>query len=72
VHVTDKRKDHPLRPNLAEAEVRLQSALEDVCVESDVPRRNTDELIRMEEALVDASEAAKRAISIRRKIRADA
>ena len=60
-----------MTPALAETEQKLQSALEDVCDEPVVESKDTGELIRIEEGLAVASEAAKRAISLRRRIRAD-
>jgi hypothetical protein len=70
--VSDRPEDHPLRPALADTELQLQSALEEVCVDVDIAKRNTDELIRIEETLAVAAESAKQAISLRRRIRADA
>jgi hypothetical protein len=69
--VSDHEDDHPLRPTLADTELQLQSALDEVCEETEVEDVDTGELIRMEEALAIASDAAKRAISLRKKIRAD-
>ena len=63
--------DHPLRPTLAATELQLQSALEEVCEDVSIPEANTGELIRIEETLAAASDAAKRAISLRRRIGAD-
>jgi hypothetical protein len=60
-----------LRPALRSTEADLQSALEEVCENPTVSGRTTDELIRMEESLSIASDAAKQAISIRKKIRSD-
>ena len=67
----DHDEDHPLRPTLAQTELQLQSALEEVCEDMDVGQTATDELIRIEETLAIASEAAKQAISIRQRIDAD-
>lgn len=69
--MSDKKKDHPLGPRLSDAEKQLQSSLEEVCEDTDVPKRDTDELIRIEETLSAASETAKQAISLRRRIRSD-
>lgn len=69
--MSDDEQHHPLRPALAATELKLQSALEEVCDETVVQNTDTDELIRIEEALADASEVAKRAISLRRRIGAD-
>jgi hypothetical protein len=69
--VSDRQDDHPLRPTLAATELQLQEALEDVCDEVVVENTETDELIRIEETLAIASDAAKKAISIRQRIDAD-
>jgi hypothetical protein len=63
--------DHPLGPSLAATELQLQSALEEVCEDTDIRRTETHELIRIEETLAAASDAAKQAISLRRRINAD-
>lgn len=68
--MADKAR-HPLKPALKESELQLQSALEEVCEDTSVQKTDTDELIRIEETLAVASEAAKRAISLRRRIRTD-
>ena len=69
--VSDEKENHPLRESLAHNELQLQDALEEVCENTVVEKSTTDELIRIEEALSIASEAAKQAISIRRRIRRD-
>jgi hypothetical protein len=61
-------KSEALRPELDEAQKRLESALEEAC-SADVSRANTGELIRIEEVLAIANEAAKQAISVRRRLR---
>jgi hypothetical protein len=61
----------PLRPQLERIEGRLQDSLEEVCDAPPVGQVNTGELIKMEESLAIAVEAAKEAVSIRRKLRAD-
>ena len=66
-----REDDHPLRPTLAATELQLQEALEEVCDETVVQNTETDELIRIEETLAMASDAAKKAISIRQRIDAD-
>ena len=64
--------DHPLRPHLQQTELQLQEALEEVCEdEREIQKRQTDELIRIEETLAIASDAAKRAISLRKRIGVD-
>jgi hypothetical protein len=69
--VSDHENDHPLRPNLAHTELQLQSALEEVCDDPQIQQSSTDELIRIEETLAIASEAAKHAISLRQRIDSD-
>ena len=69
--MSDHDENHPLTPALAATEQQLQSALEEVCDEPVVETTNTGELIRIEEGLAVASEAAKKAISLRRRISAD-
>src|SRR5689334_2877227 len=58
----------PLQPTLERAESRLKSALEEAC-QTDVERVDTGELIRVEEVLAIANEAAKEAVSVRRRMR---
>lgn len=61
----------PLRPQLAKAEQQLDKTLAEVCETPTVSRLDTGELIRVEENLALATEAAKEAVSIRRKMSAD-
>ena len=56
-----------LRPRLDEAQKTLESALEEAC-SADVRDADTGELIRIEEVLAIANEAAKEAISVRRRL----
>ena len=58
--------DEPLAAELRRAEKTLESTLQEACG-ADVRRADTGELIKVEEMLSIASDAAKRAISIRRK-----
>jgi len=60
-----------LRPQLEKAEQQLDRTLEEVCETPDAARLDTGQLIRVEESLALATEAAKEAVSLRRKIRAD-
>jgi hypothetical protein len=60
----------PLELELQEVTETLQSALADACA-SDITGANTGELIRVEEVLAIANEAAKKAVSIRRRRRRD-
>ena len=62
---------HPLQPKLEQLEVRLESTLEEVCEDISISEAETSELIRIEEALAYASEVAKQAISLRRRIDRD-
>jgi hypothetical protein len=61
----------PLRPQLQNAERQLDQTLAEVCETPVASRLNTGELIRVEETLAMAAEAAKEAVSLRRKMRAD-
>jgi hypothetical protein len=61
----------PLAPELQQAEGELESVLEEACATEPASNADTGELIRVDELLEAASEAAKRAISIRRRRRAD-
>ena len=69
--MADYDPTHPLQPNLEQLEVRLESTLEEVCDDISISDAETSELIRIEEALAYASEVAKQAISLRRRIDAD-
>jgi hypothetical protein len=62
----------PLRPDLREAAETLEQALTEACGSKSAHDADTGELIRVEEMLALAGEAARRAISIRRKAREDA
>jgi hypothetical protein len=62
----------PLRPDLREAAETLEQALTEACASKSAHEADTGELIRVEEMLALASDAARRAISIRRKARHDA
>jgi hypothetical protein len=64
----------PLRGKLERAENRLEAALGEVCEDpslAGVGKPNTAELIRIDETLAIASDAAKQAISLRRRVRRD-
>jgi hypothetical protein len=60
--------DAPLGPRLDRAKDRLKTALEKACA-GDVDDADTGELIRVEEVLAIANEAAKEALSIKRRLR---
>jgi hypothetical protein len=62
----------PLRPDLREASETLEQALTEACASKSAHEADTGELIRVEEMLALAGQAARRAISIRRKARKDA
>ena len=67
----DRDNKHPLHPTLRAAESKLKEALDEVCEDTDVKAQDTGELIRIEETLDSAREEAKRAISLRRRIKQD-
>lgn len=58
----------PLEPALTDAELLLRQSLTEVC-RTDPARADTGEMIRLEETLAIAGEAAKRAVSLRRRMR---
>ena len=60
-----------LRPQLQKVEEQLDRTLEQVCETPSAARLDTGELIRVEESLALATEAAKEAVSLRRKMHAD-
>jgi hypothetical protein len=62
----------PLRPDYREAAETLEQALTEACASKPADEADTGELIRVEEMLALAGDAARRAISIRRKARKDA
>lgn len=64
------RSSDPLQPALDEATSTLQEALDAAC-SADVERLDTGELIRIEEVLAIANDAAKRAVSVKRRMRRD-
>jgi hypothetical protein len=65
------RNEAPLGAELQEAEETLEAALTEACAAEPAGQAGTGELIRLDEMLEVASEAAKRAISLRRRRRAD-
>lgn len=62
---------NPLTPELREAEETLEAALAEACAAKPASEIDTGELIHVEEMLAVASDAAKRAVSLRRKRRVD-
>jgi hypothetical protein len=63
-----EKESDVLRPQLVRAERSLKRALDEVC-HTEVTEANTGELIRLEEMLAIANEAAKEAVSVRRRLR---
>lgn len=61
----------PLGPELRAAEVSLENALAAACATNPASTADTGELIHVDELLEAAGDAAKRAISLRRRRRAD-
>jgi hypothetical protein len=61
----------PLLPELRDAEITLEHALAEACASPPASKADTGELIKVDEMLELASEAAKRAISLRRRRRAE-
>jgi hypothetical protein len=59
--------NEPLLPQLVHAKNTLKSALANAC-DADIDRANTGELIRIEQTLAIANEAAKHAVSVRRRL----
>jgi hypothetical protein len=53
---------------LKAAQSELAKALDEACAHEDVQEESTAELIRLEESLSDAAQAAKQAVSLRRKL----
>jgi hypothetical protein len=64
------RNSAELRPQLHEAQSTLGEALKEACA-MDPSKANTGELIHIEELLAIANESAKKAISVRRRLKRD-
>jgi hypothetical protein len=62
----------PLQPELREAAETLEQALTEACASKAAQEADTGELIKVEEMLALASDAARRAIAIRRRARRQA
>jgi hypothetical protein len=63
--------DHPLRVELVQTQEQLQESLDEVCDEVIVETSSTEELIKIEETLAAATQAAKEAVSLRRRLDQD-
>jgi len=61
----------PLRPQLERLEDKIEKSLGEVCAAPSLKDVNTGELIKIEETLAIAAEAAKEAVSLRRRLRKD-
>ena len=61
----------PLRPQLERLEHKIEKSLGEVCAAPSVKDVNTGELIKIEETLAIVAEAAKEAVSLRRRLRKD-
>jgi hypothetical protein len=61
----------PLRPQLERIEDKIERSLGEVCAAPSVRDVNTGELIKIEETLAIVAEAAKEAVSLRRRLRKD-
>ena len=61
----------PLRPQLNNIEDTIEQSLDQVCSSPSVKEISTGELIKIEETLAIAAEAAKEAVSLRRRMRRD-
>jgi hypothetical protein len=61
----------PLRPQLDRLEEKIEKSLDEVCEDTNVKNVNTGELIRIEETLAIAAEAAKEAVSLRMRLKSD-
>ena len=59
----------PLRPQLDRLEDKIEKSLDEVCEETNIKDVNTGELIKIEETLAIAAQAAKEAVSVRRRLR---
>ena len=64
-------KHGPMAPKLAALQEHLESVREEICDIAHVSELNTGEMIRVEETLAIAAEAAKEVISVRRRMRRD-
>ena len=65
----ESKQPDPLTPELREAEALMEQALSEACAAPPASKVDTGELVRVEEMLEIASDAAKQAIALRRKRR---
>ena len=68
---TSESPGEPFRPELQRVQRQLDENIAQVCAAERVEKLDTGELIRVEESLAIAAEAAKEAVSLRRKLRAE-
>lgn len=68
---SNKGRDPSLGPKLDRLEEQLEVVREEICDVPHVSELNTGEMIRVEETLAIAAEAAKEVITLRRRIRRD-
>ena len=61
----------PLRPQLERLQDNIERSLGEVCAAPPVKDADTGELIKIEETLAIVAEAAKEAVSLRRRMRKD-
>jgi hypothetical protein len=66
--MSERDQHHPLRHTLVVTQNQLQNALDEVCDDVAIAAAPTNELIRIEETLSFACEAAKQAISLRQRL----
>jgi len=66
--MSERDQNHPLRQHLVTTQNQLQNALEEVCDDVAIAAAPTQELIKIEETLSIAVEAAKQAISLRQRL----
>lgn len=66
--MADDIRNHQLRQTLVATQDMLQTALDEVCDDISIASTPTQELIRIEETLALASDAAKQAISLRQRL----
>ena len=69
--MSQRDPDHPLRLELIETQAELQDSLDEVCDDVTIQTSSTEDLIRIEETLAAASQAAKEVVSLRRRLDSD-